>query len=216
MIRLLLADDHAIVRQGLNALLANQKDIKIVAETGDGISTLNKVESLKPDVIILDLELPDLKGLEVLRQINQRDPNIRIVVLSMYATEAYVVEALRYGAMAYVLKGSDASEIVLAIRQAMQGSRYLSPPFSKNSIEAYLQKAKEEDIDPYDTLTNRERQVLSLAAEGLSSNDIAKRLNISPRTVETHRAKFMHKLSLSNQTDLIRFALRAGIIPLEE
>jgi two-component system, NarL family, response regulator NreC len=216
MIRLLLADDHEIVRQGLSALLTNQKDIKIIAETSDGISTLNKAESLKPDVIILDLELPDLSGLEVLRQIKQRNPNIRIVVLSMYAKEAYVAESFKYGAIGYVLKGSDASEIILAIRNAMQNSRYLSPPFTELAIETYLKNTTEETIDLYDTLTNRERQVLSLAAKGLSSSDIAQQLNISPRTVESHRAKFMHKLNLSNHTDLIRFALRKGLIPLEE
>lgn len=216
MISILLADDHAILRQGINVLLEEEPDFKVIAETGDGLEALQLAQSLHPDILVLDLELPGLKGLEVLRQIQNKIPETRVVILSMYAKEAYVLEALRYDAMGYVLKGSDADELIQAIRQAAKGLRYLSPPLSEHAIEAYMQKAQEQDLDPYDTLTNRERQVLHLAAEGFSSTMIGERLMISSRTVETHRAKMMHKLNLNNQTDLIRYAIRKGIIPLED
>ena len=149
-ISILLVDDHAILRQGLNALLAKEPDFEVIAETGDGLEALELAERLQPDIIVLDLELPGLKGLEVLRQIQQRNPNIHVVVLSMYAKEAYVLEALRYGALAYVLKGSDANELIQAIRYAVHESRYLSPPLSEQAIEDFLQKAQGHTLAPYD------------------------------------------------------------------
>jgi DNA-binding NarL/FixJ family response regulator len=216
MISIVLADDHAILRQGVNVLLAEEPEFEVIAETGDGLEALQLTQSLRPDILVLDLEMPGLKGLEVLRQIQNKIPETHVVILSMHAKEAYVIEALRYGAMGYVLKGSNANELIQAIRQAAKGLRYLSPPLSERAVEAYMQKAQEQTLDPYDTLTNRERQVLYLAAEGFSSTMIGERLMISSRTVETHRAKMMHKLNLHNQTDLIRYAIQKGIIPLEE
>jgi two-component system, NarL family, response regulator NreC len=214
-ISIVLADDHAIVREGLQALFAKEKDLEVVAEANDGLSALEWVEQLHPDVVILDLELPDIKGLEILRQINLRYPEICIIVLSMHAKVAYVVEAIQNGARGYVIKGSDTCELVTAIRQVMTGNRYLSLPFSEQLIKDYLEKSQSQAFDPYETLTNRERQVLHLVAHGSSSTEIAKRLKISSRTVETHRAKIMEKLSLDNFTELVRYALRKGIIPIE-
>jgi len=212
---ILLADDHAIVRQGLQALFAKEEDLEVVAEANDGLSALELVEQLHPDLVILDLELPDIKGLEILRQINIRYPEICIIVLSMHAKEAYVVEALQNGAGAYILKGSDTGDLVTAVRQAMTGNRYLSPPFSEQLIQEYIEKSQSQAFDPYDTLTNRERQVLHLVANGSSNTEIAKRLNISSRTVETHRAKLMTKLALNNFSELVRYALGKGIISIE-
>lgn len=215
MTTIVLADDHHIVRQGLRALLEAEPDFDLVGETGDGLEAVQLAERLRPDVIVLDLMMPGLNGLEATRQIAARAPQTRVVILSMHANEAYVLEALRNGAAGYVLKDSSAAELVRAVREVVAGRRYLSPPLSERAIEAYVQKAQETPQDPYDTLTNREREVLHLAAQGHSSAEIAVRLSLSPRTVETHRAHLMRKLGLRSQTDLIRYALQRGIIPLE-
>jgi len=215
-ISILLAEDHIIVRQGLRALLAAEPDFHIIGETGDGLEAVQMVERLKPDVIILDLEIPSLKGLEATRQIRLHYSRTQVVILSMHAKEAYVLEALQNGASGYVLKGSEAQELITAIRLATQGMRYLSPPLTEHAIEAYLQKSQEQNLDPYETLTDRERQILHMVAEGMSSPEIARRLVISSRTVEVHRSKMMRKLGLKGENDLIRYALRRGIIPMEE
>lgn len=215
-ISILLADDHTILRQGLAALLEAEPEFIILGEASTGLETLQKVKTLDPDVLVLDLVLPDIHGLEITRQVHYSCPRTRIVILSMYSKEAYVLEALNSGASAYVLKGSDARELTRAIRQARQGNRYLSPPLSEQGLEAYIQLARGQDFDPYETLTNRERQILHLTAGGCSNNEIARRLTISPRTVEKHRAKVMAKLDLHNQSELVRFAIQRGIIHLDE
>jgi len=215
-IRILLADDHRIVREGFRALLQAQADFEIVGETGDGLETVRLVEQHKPQVLVLDLMMPGLNGLEVARQVTQRVPRTRIVVLSMHANEAYVLEALKNGACAYVLKDAGTAELVRAVREANAGRRYLSPPLSEPAIDNYIQRARTSDsLDLYDTLTNREREVLQLASEGHTNAEIATRLFISPRTVETHRANVMHKLGLRSQIDLVRYALQRGILPME-
>jgi two-component system, NarL family, response regulator NreC len=212
---LVLAEDHHVVRQGLRALLQAEPDLTIVGEAGDGLEAVRLVERLEPDVLVLDLILPGLNGLEVTRQVSQRSPRTRVVILSMHAAEAYVLEALRNGAAGYVLKDGSAADLVRAVKEAVAGRHYLSPPLSELAIEAYLQKAREATLDLYETLTTREREVLQLAAEGHSNPEIAERLVISPRTVETHRANLMRKLGLQSQADLIRYALQRRIITLE-
>jgi len=215
-ITILLAEDHQLVRQGFRALMAAEKDFTIVGETGDGLEALRLVEHLKPRVLVLDLMLPGLNGLEVTRQLTKRESQTKVVILSMHANEAYVLAALRNGAAAYVLKDSSASDLVRAVREVLGGRRYLSPPLSEPAMAMYLEKAKtSNNLDIYETLTSREREVLQLAAEGHTTSEIATRLFISPRTVETHRANFMHKLALRTQTDLIRYALQRGILPME-
>ena len=159
--------------------------------------------------------MPDIPGNEIARQIRAQNPATRIVILSMHAKEAYVVEALNAGATAYVLKGSEATELVDAIRLAMRGQRFLSPPLTEELIEEYIQKTKNQNLDLLETLTNRERQVMRLAASGCSNAEIAQRLVISPRTVEVHRAKVMSKLGLRSQAELIRFAIQHAVIPLD-
>jgi two-component system, NarL family, response regulator NreC len=213
---ILLADDHRVVREGFRALLESEPDFEIVGETGDGLEAVRLVEQQKPHVLVVDLMMPGLNGLEVARQVTQRSPRTRIVVLSMHANEAYVLEALKNGASAYVLKDASAAELVRAVREAVAGRRYLSPPLSEPAIDSYIERARNSDsLDLYDTLTNREREVLQLAAEGHTNGEIAGRLFISPRTVETHRANVMHKLGLRSQTELVRYALQRGILPLE-
>ena len=213
---IVLADDHHIVRQGLRALLEGESDLTVVGEAGDGLETVQSVEELNPKVLVLDLMMPGLNGLDVLKQIKKRVPQTQIVILSMYSNEAYVLEALSNGASAYVLKDSHSNELIQAVREAAAGRRYLSPPLSARAIEVYQEKAKAATLDKYETLTTREREVLHLAAEGHTNNEIAARLGISSRTAETHRSNLMHKLDLHTQADLIRFALRRGLIPMEE
>jgi DNA-binding NarL/FixJ family response regulator len=214
--RIVLADDHQVVREGFRALLQAQPDFEIVAETGDGLEAVRLVEKQNPHILVVDLMMPGLNGLEVARQVTQRSPRTRIVVLSMHANEAYVLEALKNGACAYVLKDASAAELVRAVREALAGRRYLSPPLSEPAIDSYIQRARTSaSLDLYDTLTNREREVLQLAAEGHTNAEIATRLFISPRTVETHRANVMHKLGLRSQTELVRYALGRGILSLE-
>lgn len=215
MITIVLADDHQIVRQGLRAMLETEADFSILDEAGDGLAALQQVEQWQPKVLILDLMLPGLNGLEVARQVARHWPQIRVVILSMHANEAYVLEALRHGAAAYVLKESSMSDLVHAVREAVAGRRYLSPPLSEERMEVYLQKAQTAPLDPYETLTSREREVFQLVAEGYTSAEVAAHLVISPRTVEMHRANLMRKLNLRTQAELIRAALRRGIVALD-
>jgi DNA-binding NarL/FixJ family response regulator len=215
MTTIILADDHRIVRQGLRALLDAEPDLSVVAEAADGRQAIDLVDRLRPDVLIVDLMMPVLSGLEVARRVSQRSVQTRVVLLSMYASEAYVLEALRSGATGYVLKDSGAEELVQAVREAVAGRYYLSPPLSQRALESYKQKAEATNLDPYETLTFREREVLHLAAEGHTSGEIGVQLSISSRTAEAHRTNAMRKLGLHNQTDLVRYALRRGILPPE-
>ena len=214
-VTILLADDHHVVRQGLRMLLEAQGDFRVVAEVGDGLEAVKLTERFTPSVLIVDVMMPGLNGLEVTRQVGQRSPRTRVIILSMYSNEAYVLEALRNGAAGYVLKESTATDLVRAVHEVAAGRRYLSPPLSEHAIEAYLEKAQDTPLDLYETLTTREREVLQLAAEGRTNADIAAALFVSPRTIETHRAHLMRKLDLHTQADLIRYALRRGILPLE-
>ena len=213
MTRIVVAEDHIVVREGLCTVLKAQPDFHVVGEAEDGLQVVALVERLQPEVLVLDLMLPGLNGLEVARQVRQRAPQTRVVILSMYSTEAYVVEALRAGALGYILKRSSSAELVHAIHEAAAGRRYLSPSLSDLLIDAYIRRVENEALDPYHTLTAREREVLHLTASGHTNSDIAARLSISPRTVERHRANMMHKLGLQSHTDLIRYALQRGILP---
>jgi two-component system response regulator NreC len=210
-ITIVLADDHQVVRQGLRAILEGERNLRVVGETGNGLEAARLVERLRPDVLVLDLMIPGLSGLEVTRQLGKRSPKTRVVILSMHGDKSYVLEALKNGAAGYVLKDSSADELIKAVHEAAANRRYLSPPLSDSVIDAYVQQASV-TTDPYDSLSNREREVLQLAAEGHTNAEIGKRLFISPRTVEIHRANMMNKLDLRNHTDLIRYALKRGII----
>jgi two-component system response regulator NreC len=213
---IVLADDHHVVRQSLRLLLEAEPDFHIVGEAESGLEAAELVGRLQPDVLVVDIMMPELNGLEVTRRVKHDFPKTAIVILSMHESEAYVVEALRAGISAYVLKKSNAYELIYAIRQAIAGYLFLSPPLNERAIQVYRQKAQSTTLNPYDTLTVREREVLHLAAEGLNNTEIAARLSISPRTVEMHRGNLMRKLRLRTQTDLIRYALQHGILPLEE
>jgi DNA-binding NarL/FixJ family response regulator len=216
MISIVLADDHHIVRQGLRALLETESDFKVVGEAANGFEALDLAAREKPDVLIVDVMMPGMHGLEVVRQVTRRKPRTRVIMLSMYSSEAYVLEALRDGASAYVLKGARAEELVKAVREAVAGRHYLSPSLSQFALNAYVVKARTLSPDRYELLTTRERQILQLAAEGATSVSIGKRLSISPRTVEAHRANMMRKLGLRTQSDLVLYAVRRGLLPPED
>jgi two-component system, NarL family, response regulator NreC len=214
--QILLVDDHQVVREGLRAVLQAQADFRLIGESEDGSDAIRKVQQLRPDVLVLDLVLRGVQGLEVLRQVHKESPRTRVVVLSMHSDLAYVLEALHNGAAAYVLKSAPSSEVVQAIREAMAGNRYLAPPLSEEEVDAYERQLGGGKMDLYETLTTREREVCQLAAQGFTNNEIADKLCIGRRTVETHRASMMHKLSLKNQAELVQFAMRRGLVPQEQ
>lgn len=210
LVKVALIDDHPIVRQGLRNLLQTEPSFSVVAEADDGITGLDLVQRVKPDVLIVDLMMPGLNGLDLIKQVLKRLPRLRILVLSMQSADSYVVEALDSGAAGYVLKETGPSEVIEAIRTVVSGKRYLSPKLEQRVLNASTGKKKL--TDPYDTLTPREREILHLIVEGLSSPQIAKKLVLSPRTVELHRSRIMKKLDLHNQTDIFRYALERGIL----
>jgi two-component system, NarL family, response regulator NreC len=216
MTTIVLADDHALIRAGLRTVLDVKPDWVVVGEATDGRGALALVTRLQPDVLVVDIMLPGLNGLEVIRQACERVAHPQVVALSMHANESYVLAALRNGASAYVLKDASSTTIIEAIHEVIAGRRYLSPPLSQYALDAYAQKAKGAPLDPYETLTTREREMLHLVAQGETTPAIAARLAVSPRTVETHRTNFMRKLGLRTQTDVIRYALQRGLIPLQD
>ena len=211
MITAIIADDHDIVRRGIRGILEADRTCQVVAEAADGLTAAQLVEKLKPALLILDLNLPRLHGLEVLRQVRTTSPLTRVVVLSMHNDEPYVIEALRSGAMAYLLKGSESAEISHAVREVLGGRRFLSAQLSEWAITALTTKPADA-ADVLATLSPRERTVLQLAAEGHSNPEIAEKLFISPRTAETHRTNLLRKLGLQTQTDLVRFCIRKGLL----
>ena len=213
-IKVLLADDHPIVRQGLRNLLYSEQDFKVTGEASDGLSALELVDKQCPDVLVMDMMMPGLNGLEVIRRVRHSMPSLHIIVLSMQNADAYIVDALKLGASGYVLKDTGPAELIQAIRDVIAGQRYLSPSISERLTNTYIPQSSETTEDPYKRLTNREREVLQLAAEGHTCTEIASRLFISKRTAELHRSKVMSKLSLHSQNDLVRYALKRGILSL--
>ena len=215
-ISIVLADDHPIVRRGLQAVLEKETDFSIAGVAFDGLEAIRLTERLKPDVLLLDLMMPGLSGLEVLRIVRDKSIRTRVVILSMHGSRAFVAQALQNGAIGYVLKDSTEKDLSRAVRDAAGGKRFLSPPVSETAISAYIELSKTSSFDPHDTLTSRQREVLQLAAEGKTNAEMAARLNISQRTVENHRAILMQKLGLRNQTELIRHAMRHGLLPTDD
>lgn len=214
--KIFLVDDHKMVRQGLKALFAHEPDIEIVAEAENGRDALNRLTELQPDVVVMDISMPGLNGIEATRQIRQLYPEVKVVVLSMHTNEEYVFQMLQAGAAGYVLKQSDSLEVLAAIRAAVSGGSFLSPPISRTVIEGYIHRIEARtQPEEIEVLTAREREVLQLLAEGLPNREIAGQLNISVKTVETHRSNMMNKLNLSSKTELVKYALRKGWAGLE-
>jgi two-component system response regulator NreC len=214
--RVLLVEDHVVVRQGLKALFAGEGDIEVVGEADDGREALRRVSELQPDVVLMDISMPGFNGIEATRQIRQDHPDVKVVILSMHSHEEYVFQVLRAGASGYVLKQSDSSEVLIAIRAALSGGSFLSPPISRAVIDDYVRRAEARGQgETLDLLTSREREVLQLLAEGLSNQEIAEQLNISVKTVETHRGNMMKKLGVDSKTELVKYALRKGWASLD-
>lgn len=208
-------DDHHLVRQGVRALLETEPGLEVVGEAWEGGQAIEMAAHLRPDILIVDVVLADRSGIEVIRKVKRRLPEIKAIVLSMYETLAYVVDALKAGAVAYVLKMSTAQDLIFAINEVLSGRTYLSSPLKEVTLDAYLRRAAERSTeDSSASLTPRERQVLSMAATGLSNRQIAERLSVSVHTVEMHRANMLQKLALQSQTDLVRYAIKLGLVIL--
>jgi len=215
LIRLVITENSPGVAEEIRSRLPGG-EFEVIGYARDGLEAAQMAQRLKPDVLVLDLMMGDVSGIGIIRQVAKRSPDTAVVILSMYGNDCYVLEAMQAGAMAYVLKDSPPEELVRAVKEAAAGRRYLAPPLSDRAIEAYVLKAEDKVLDPYDMLSAREREVLNMVARGDTSSQVADKLCISPRTVEVHRARVMQKLGLKNRTELIHFAMRKGILPGRE
>ncbi len=217
-IRVLLVDDHAILREGVHALLSREPDIEVVGEAGDGQEALDLVPRLRPDVVIMDIVMPHMNGLEATRLIRERHPDARVLILSMYDDHEYVVQIIQAGASGYVLKRVVAEDLVRAIHAVHSGESFLYPPIATKLIGDYLRVTRGgqgENGAPGEALTAREREVLKLIANGNSNQDIAEQLGVSRKTVDSHRANAMRKLDLHDVTQVVKYAIRTGLIVLD-
>ncbi len=214
-IRVLLADDHQIIREGLRSLLTDQKDIEVVAEADNGRSALIFVEKIRPDIVLMDIAMPDINGIEATRQIKAANPEIRILALSMHSDQRFIGDMLRAGASGYLLKDCAGAELVQAIRTVYEGKVYLSPAIAGIVTEGFINPAGAMGVDARQVLTVRELEVVQLLAEGLSTKEVAFKLNVSIKTVETHRKNIFDKLNLSSIAELTKYAIREGLTSLE-
>ena len=212
-LRILLADDHTVMRTGLRVLLERQANLEVVGEAENGRDAIQLAASLRPDVVVMDVGMPVLNGIEATRTIVTEQPNIAVVILSMHADESYVMRALKAGARGYLLKDSAPADLLGAIQAVTQNKSFFSPKVSRILAEDYVRVLKQKGaVDTYDLLTSREREILQLLAEGKANKEVAAALNISPYTVETHRSHILEKLNLHNPAELILYAVRKGII----
>lgn len=216
-IKVLLADDHTLVRAGLRSLIEGFEGFCVIAETGDGREAVRLTRQLQPDIALLDISMPGLNGLDATALITRETPDTRVLILSMHTAETYVLEALRAGAVGYVVKDAAVDEMERALRAVQKGERWLSPSVSRHLLDEYLRLARGQPIadSGMEALTPRQREILQLIAEGHSTREIADRLTISIKTVETHRAQIMDRLNIRDVAGLTRFALRAGLIDPE-
>jgi RNA polymerase sigma factor (sigma-70 family) len=211
MIRVLVADDHTIVRQGVVSLLEAGGDCTVVAQASDGVEAVEQAVATSPDVAVLDIGMPRLSGLEAVRRIRQEAPRVRILVLTMHEEEEYVVHLVKAGASGYLVKDSAATELLAAVRALARGQGYLGPYAARVLAEQY--RRPEEAADPYGALTPREREVFHLVVDGKTTKEVAKQLGISPKTAENHRARLMEKLAVHNTAELVRYAAKKRLLP---
>jgi DNA-binding NarL/FixJ family response regulator len=212
-IRVIVADDHTIIRSGLKALLDREPDIEVVAEAADGRQAVQKAQELQPEVVLLDIAMPNLNGIEAARQIAAKHERMGIIILSMHSDESYVLKALKAGARGYLLKDSSESDVMNAVRAVNAGKAYFSPEISRMMADDYLRQMQQRGVeDSYELLTSREREILQMLAEGKSNKDVANLLNLSLHTVETHRSNILQKLNLHSVPELILYAVRKGIV----
>ena len=210
-IRVLIADDHTIVRSGVNLLLSSEPDIEVVGEATDGISAVELAQQFKPDVVLMDIGMPELDGFEATRRIRERVPEANVLVLTMHRSDEYLFQMLEAGALGYVLKGAETSELINAVRTVARGEVFLYPSMARRLVQQFLRQV---GADPSERprLTPREKQILNLVAEGYSNKEIAERLVVSPSTVHSHRTNLMQKLGLSTRHELVQYARRQGLI----
>jgi len=212
-IRILLAEDHAVMRTGLRLVLERQADFQVIGEASDGREAVNLAQKERPDVAVMDIGMPNLNGIEATRQICLSLPDCAVVILSMHSDEGYVLRALKAGAKGYLLKESAETDLIAAVRAVQAGKAFFSPAVSRMLVEDYVRQLQDREIeDSYELLTTREREVLQLIAEGRSNKEIAQRLNLSLYTVESHRGNLMEKLNLHTVPELILYAVRKGVI----
>jgi DNA-binding NarL/FixJ family response regulator len=210
-VRVLLADDHTLVRAGLRKLLESIPNLAVVGEAGDGLALLALAEQHQPHLVLMDIAMPGLNGLEATARLIKSMPGIRVMILSMHQNEEYVRRALRHGACAYLLKDSAPMELELALTAVLRGETWLSPAVSKGVVDDYVHRLRGDD-QPGDALSPRQREVLQLIAEGLSTKDIARRLDLSVKTIDTHRSQLMKQLGIHEVAGLVRYAMRAGLV----
>jgi len=212
-VRIVLADDHTVMRNGLRLLLERQPNLQVVAEASDGRQAVALTESINPDVVIMDIGMPNLNGIEATRQIVSQNPRAAVAILSMHADESYVIRALKAGARAYLLKDSAEADLLAAVRALTEGKSFFSPAISKILVEDYMRQLENRGVeDTYELLTNREREILQLLAEGKTNKEVANMLNLSLYTVETHRTHILQMLNLHSVPELILYAVRKRII----
>ncbi len=212
-LRILLADDHTIVRHGLRKILEAHLDWVVAGEAGDGREAVRLAQEIKPDIAVLDIGMAQLNGIEATRQIMRRMPDVKVLILSMHAHEAYVIQALQAGAKAYLLKDSADDDVVRAITAVAEGKSFFSPAVAAVMLNDYVRRLAEKGItDRYETLSEREREVFQLVVEGRTNKEIADLLFVSPSTIETHRSHIMEKLDLHSATELVLYAVRKGVI----
>jgi DNA-binding NarL/FixJ family response regulator len=209
---IIIADDHALIRQGLKKIIEENKTLEVVGEAGDGLELLGILEKITPDMILLDISMPQLRGIEVINEVKRLCPNVKILMITMHKTEQYFLCAMSAGADGYLLKEDSDTELLTAIDTVLDGELYISPFLGEEFTDEVIHQYREKDIFPCETLTNREVEVLKLVAEGLTSKEIAEILSISIRTVEHHRANLLKKLDLKNTADLIKHAIQNGFI----
>ena len=214
-IRTIIADDHKIIRDGLTSLLDNEEDIEVVAQAADGHSTVELARKMVPDVVIMDIGMPGLNGIEATRQITSEISYIKVVALSMHSDKKFVTEMLKAGASGYLLKNCAFEELANAIHTVMEGKTYLSPSMAELIVDNFVRKTPGQDDSAFSVLTNREREVLQLLAESSTTKQAARQLHISTKTVETHRLKIMKKLNLDNMVALTKYAVREGLTTLD-
>ena len=213
--KILLADDHKITRQGLRSLLENQPDMEVIAEADQGRTAVSLAAELRPNVVIMDVTMPDLNGIEATKQILAHSPNIKIIALSMHSDTLFISEMLKSGASGYLLKDCAFDELADAIRSVVAGKMYLSPSISGIVVDDYLHRLSKVEAPDSNTLTDREREVLQLIAEGKSTKQTALKLHVSIKTIETHRRQIMHKLNIFSVAELTKYAVRKGLTSLD-
>lgn len=212
-IRILLADDHDLVRAGFRSLLQNLQGIQVVGEAADGQEVLRQVDSLKPDLVLMDIAMPELNGLEATARIVKEHPEVHVMILSMHANEEYARRAIRAGAQGYLLKRASTAELELAVRAVARGEPYLTPAISKHLLADFARQAEPES--PLDKLTPRQREILQLIAEGFSRKEIAEKLSISPKSFDVYRSEILQQLGIDDTAGLVRFAIQNGLVSLD-